>query len=297
MVPASVARMSFLRLAFLSLLHVAFSTAVHAAAPRSDIPSTPDLPCAGDDKDVIAAPASRRVLVFSGTGWYRHPEIPQVNGWLARLGAGQGIQTDVTETAKDITPQSLARYAVLVLNSANELDKVFDAKQREAIETWFKAGGGLVALHAALVHQTNWTWFNDLAGCDFNSDSDFLEARLVVDPKAMNHPTVQGHGAEFKYKADWTNHDRSVTGLPGVQVLLRVDETSYEPVRDYFKTRGGKQMGKDHPIAWTREWGGGRFFYTELGHSLASLETAFGRQHLFEAIRWAAGSKWEQRSR
>ena len=25
------------------------------------------------------------VLVFSGTGWYRHPETPAMNGWLARL--------------------------------------------------------------------------------------------------------------------------------------------------------------------------------------------------------------------
>lgn len=249
------------------------------------------------DGDAIAPSGGRRVLVFSGTGWYRHPEIPQVNGWLARLGAAHGIHVDVTETAKDITPQRLAQYPVLVLNNANELDKVFDEKQRGAIEAWFKAGGGLVTLHAALVRQTNWAWFYELAGCDFNSDSDFLEARVVVDPGASNHPAVKGHGAEFKYKADWTNHDKSVTGLPGVQVLLRVDEMSYEPVRDYFKPRGGKAMGKDHPIAWTREWGGGRFFYTELGHSLPSLETPFGRQHIVEALRWAAGRKWESPGR
>jgi len=31
-------------------------------------------------------------------------------------------------------------------------------------------------------------------------------------------------------------------------VLLRVDETTYEPVRDFFKTRGGKPMGADHPM-------------------------------------------------
>ena len=23
-----------------------------------------------------------RVLLFSGTGWYRHPEVPAINGWL-----------------------------------------------------------------------------------------------------------------------------------------------------------------------------------------------------------------------
>lgn len=92
-------------------------------------------------------------------------------------------------------------------------------------------------------------------------------------------------------KPDWTNHDRSVNGLPGFHVLLRVDESTYTPVRDYFQTRGGKPMGADHPIAWTNEpASGGRFFYTEFGHDLRSLSTAFARQHVLEGIKWAAAA-------
>jgi len=65
-------------------------------------------------------------------------------------------------------------------------------------------------------------------------------------------------------------------------------ETTYTPVRDYFKTRNGKAMGADHPIAWTDEPAtGGRFFYTEFGHDLRSLSTPFVRQHILEVIKWA----------
>ncbi len=65
-------------------------------------------------------------------------------------------------------------------------------------------------------------------------------------------------------------------------------ETTYTPVRDYFKTRNGKAMGADHPIAWTDEPAtGGRFFYTEFGHDLRSLRTSFVRQHILEVIKWA----------
>ena len=85
-----------------------------------------------------------------------------------------------------------------------------------------------------------------------------------------------------------------MTGLEGVQVLLRVDENTYEPVRKYFKERGGKAMGADHPIAWTRELQGGRFFYTELGHDLRSLNTDFAKQHIYEGIKWAAKVKGKQ---
>ena len=227
------------------------------------------------------------VLVFAGTGWYRHPETAAISGWLARLSDEVGMQIDVTEDPKDLA--RLDSYDVLVMNNSNELTSLLSEGQRNKVRDWYRSGGGIVALHAALVHQTEWEWFVNLAGCDFDSDSEYLEARVTVDAAAKDHPTVQGYGSSFTYTADWTNHTRSVTGLPGFKVLLRVDESTYEPVRDYFKQRGGKAMGADHPIAWLHQNDGGRFFYTELGHDVRSLETRFGRQHIVEAIKWASG--------
>lgn len=230
---------------------------------------------------------TEKVLVFSGTGWYRHPETAAINGWLACLSDDLGMQVDVTETPKDLTAL-LDRYKVLVLNNSNELTTILNEKQMKKVEDWYAKGGGIVALHAALVHQQKWKWLHELGGCDFNSDSDFLEAKVIVDPKGKDHPSVKGQPETFLYTADWTNHDAVVTGKPGIQVLLRVDESTYEPVRDRFKTRGGKPMGKDHPIAWTNTLNDGRFFYTEIGHDVRSLETPFGRTHILGAIRWAA---------
>lgn len=242
-----------------------------------------------DAKPDRGAKQTGSVLVFAGTGWYRHPETAAISGWLARLSDETGMQIDVTESPKDLS--LLDRYDVLILNNSNELTKLFDQKQRDKVRDWYRAGGGIVALHAALVHQTEWPWLSELGGCDFNSDSEFLEATVHVDPAMKDHPTVKGHGPSFQYTADWTNHTQSVTDLPGFKVLLRVDESTFEPVRDYFKTRGGTPMGGDHPIAWLHENDGGRFFYTELGHDVRSLNSKFGRQHIIEAIKWAASSK------
>ncbi len=224
--------------------------------------------------------------MFAGTGWYRHPETAAISGWLSRLSDDLGMQVDVSESPKDIT-NLLDRYDVLVLNNCTEMTNLFDEKQRAKIQNWYDSGGGIVAIHAALVRQTKWKWFSELAGCDFNSDSEYLEARVTVAPDAKGHPAVGNATDSFLYKADWTNHDRSVSGLPGFQVLLRVDESTYTPVREYFETRNGKAMGADHPICWTNTLNDGRFFYTEIGHDVRSLETDFGRRHLVEAIRWA----------
>ena len=244
-----------------------------------------------DTTPTTAAKASGlKVLVYSNTGYYRHPDIPGINRWLVLLGHENGFDVDITEHWKDLQPEVLTKYDVLLLNNANELDTVIPEAQRKSVEDWFNKGKkGIVGLHAALVHQKKWPWLNELGGCDFNSDSDFSKAKVTVDPAAVDHPTIKGQPAEFWIEADWTNHDRVVTSLPHFKVLLRVDETTYEPVRDYFKTRDGKPMGKDHPIAWTHEpETGGRFFYTEFGHDLRSLSTPFVRKHILEAIKWAA---------
>ncbi|HSI65266.1 MAG TPA: ThuA domain-containing protein [Candidatus Saccharimonadia bacterium] len=240
-----------------------------------------------------------KVLVYSDTAFYRHPEIPAINRWLVLLGHENGFEVDVTEHFKDMMPAVLAKYDVLVLNNANELDKVLPEEQRQAVEDWFTKGKkGIVGLHAVLVHQKGWPWLNQLGGCDFNSDSDFMKAKVTIDPAAKDHPGLKGEPSEFWVEADWTNHDRSVTGLPGFNVLLRVDETTYTPVRKFFETRGGKSMGADHPIAWTHEpASGGRFFYTEFGHDVRSLSTPFVRKFILEGIKWSAETSMAEKAK
>jgi len=45
-------------------------------------------------------------------------------------------------------------------------------------------------------------------------------------------------------------------------------------------------MGADHPVAWCHEYGGGRCFYTALGHAARTFaEPAFLR-HLGGALEW-----------
>ena len=55
-------------------------------------------------------------LVFSGTGWYRHPEVAAISGWLARRSPELQMQVDVSENPKDLLA-NLQKYQVLVLNN------------------------------------------------------------------------------------------------------------------------------------------------------------------------------------
>jgi type 1 glutamine amidotransferase len=229
------------------------------------------------------------VLVYSATAWYRHPEIPRINGFLARLGTKHNINISVTENAEDLKTVSLKQYDLVLFNNATNLgESVPEDIQKEFI-AWFRKGGGIMMIHAGIVQNGTWPELIEIAGCDFDADSEYVEARFVVDPKVEGDPILAGKKKEFTYTADWLSFNRPVTGLPGVEVLLRLDEKSFDPVREHPLYRDKKPMGDDHPICWRRKVAKGRYFFTGLGHDIRSMDTDFGRAHFVAGIKWTAG--------
>ena len=227
-------------------------------------------------------------LIYSATGWYRHPEIPQINGFLVRLCDKNNINVSVTENSNDLKLNNLKKFDVLIFNNSTNLGETIPRNIRKEIIQWFNQGGGIMAMHAGIVQNGSWLELIEIAGCDFDSDSDYVEAKFLVNPKFEGDPILAGKKNQFSYTADWLCFNRPVTGLPGVEVLLRLDEKSYVPVRNHPSYKGKKPMGKDHPICWRRNLGKGRYLFTGLGHDVRSLDTNFARNHIVASIKWTA---------
>jgi len=230
------------------------------------------------------------VLIYSATAWFRHAEIPQLNGFLVRLGDKNNINVSVTEDPTDLKSENLKKYNLLLFNNSTNLGESIPREIQKEIINWFKSGGGIMAMHAGIVQNGTWPELIEIAGCDFDSDSDYMEARFLVDPKTAGDPLLAGKKKQFMYTADWLCFNRSVTGLPGVEVLLRLDEKSYTPIREHPSYVGKKPMGNDHPICWRRKLGKGRYLFTGLGHDIRSINTEFARNHIIAAINWTANS-------
>ena len=69
-----------------------------------------------------------------------------------------------------------------------------------------------------------------------------------------------------------------------VRVLISVDTEKSE-----MKHQAGMKKGGDYPLAWCREYGEGRSFYTALGHRDDVWTNPKFQAHLLGGIKWALG--------
>jgi len=223
------------------------------------------------DSVASAAPA-RKVLVFSKTAGFRHDSIPSGIAAITELGRSNGFTVDATEDSSKFTVANLAQYqAVIWLSTTGD---VLNTDQQRAFEGFLAGGGGYVGVHAAADTEYDWPWYAGLVGSYFDNHPAIQQASLRVEDRSS---AATAHLADSWQRIDeWYNF--RTNPRTRVKVLLSLDERSYS----------GGSMG-DHPIAWCQSYGGGRAFYTGLGHSAASYQDADFTGHLLGGIATAAG--------
>ncbi|NND69699.1 MAG: ThuA domain-containing protein, partial [Halioglobus sp.] len=219
----------------------------------------------------------RKVLVFSRTVEYRHASIPKGIATLTELGRSGEFNVEATEDASVFTQERLAGFhAVVFLNTTGD---VLNDEQQEAMQRYIQAGGGYVGIHAAADTEWRkdpWYWYQRLVGGVFAGHPKDSDQGAVLSVAKSDAAITSGLPAAWEASDEWYDYQRLSAG---VNVLLRVDEATYE----------GGQMGSDHPVAWYREFDGGRSFYTGLGHTESTYDNEHFRALVLAGLEWAMG--------
>ncbi len=211
-------------------------------------------------------------LVFSKTAGFRHDSIPDGIQAIKALGREHGFQVEATEDATQFSSENLARFRVVVF--LNTTLDVLDPAQQTAFESFIRAGGGFVGVHAAADTEYDWPFYGQLVGAYFKSHPRIQSAvSRVVD---HNHASTSGLPSEWTRTDEWYNYREDPSAK--VQVLIKLDESTYS----------GGSMDGNHPIAWRHERLGGRAWYTGMGHTKESYSEPLYLEHLLGGILWAA---------
>ena len=220
-----------------------------------------------------AADTPYKVLVFSKTAGFRHDSIAVGIQAIRDLGAANNFTVDATEDANAFTTTNLAQYgAVIWLNTTGD---VLNDTQQAAFQAYIGTGKGYVGVHSAADTEYGWSFYGSLMGAYFASHPAIQQATINVENRGT---AATAHlGQTWTRTDEWYNYQTNVRSSG--RVLMTLNESSYT----------GGSMGGDHPISWCKTHGGGRSFYTGLGHTQATYAEAAFRSHLLGGIRYAAG--------
>jgi type 1 glutamine amidotransferase len=224
--------------------------------------------------------ARKRLLVVSHTAGFRHGSIPVGQETMKALGERTGLwEVELADSAADverrITGEQLKRFdAVVFLNTTGELPVTEEGKA--AFLAWLRGGKAFIGMHSATDTFYRWPEFGKMIGGYF--DGHPWHQKVTVKVEDTEHPATRHLGSSFEITdeiyqfREWSRE--------GKHVLLAIDNASIDTSR-------GKRPDNDYAVAWTREEGRGRVFYTSLGHRDEVWRDPRYQQHLIGGITWA----------
>ena len=263
----------------------------------------------------LAAPAQaapKKVLVVTVTKGFRHSSIPTAEKVLAELAKESGAFTveyarvepkdpqfkgddgkpDKAKVnaaikavlAEKMSPAALKRYdAVIFANTTGDLP----LPDNQAFLDWIKSGKGFVGMHAATDTFPGFPGYTEMIGGHFKTHAAQLEVQPInQDPEC---PICAAFGKDWKvFDEIYQMKDFDPAKVHGLLTLDRKPDVK-DPSPGIY------------PIAWCKEYGKGRVFYTSLGHRedvwdpnwtdrKNSKEVAEAYQkHILAGIKWALG--------
>jgi type 1 glutamine amidotransferase len=233
------------------------------------------------------AQAAEPVKLLIVTGDHGHKWQETTAALKDGLGAGGRIQVDVTATpSKDLTPENLARYDVLLLNykdtpKGSDESKWSDANRAAFLEAVHDKGKGLVVYHHAssAFSRPNWSEFETAIAGGWRTQGFHGPAHeFRVKKTDFKHPVSEGMPAESEHAIDELYQNSMLT--PGSVVLA----TAYS---DPGKPKG---TGKDEAVVWVNNYGKGRVFECALGHDTRALDKPV-LEWMRRGAEWAATGK------
>jgi glucose/arabinose dehydrogenase/type 1 glutamine amidotransferase len=217
-----------------------------------------------------ASAQDARVLVYHPTP---NATIDAGLDALEEAAADGDFEIQATTDPTAFTPANLADYkAVVFLNVTGD---TLNSSQESALQAFIQAGNGFVGIGSSAEAETGVTFFNGLIGA---RPSTTVNGNYTVVAGDRVHPASRDLPLTAERNDAFYTWQSNPTG--SVHTLIRV--RSGEVAGD------GTHPNIDRPLAWCRDFQGGRSVYTGLGRTVNSYDEAM-EDHLRGAIQWAAG--------
>jgi uncharacterized protein len=232
------------------------------------------------DSGVPAAEASvsKRLLYITLSAGFHHSVVPESAKILKDIGAGSGYEVTATDDVSVISRDGLRSYSAVAFYTTGELPISDDQKQ--ALLDFVKSGKGFLGFHSATDTFYKWPDYGEMIGGYFDGHPWHQEVSIKVEDRG--NPATRHLGSSFAINDEiyqFRNFSRD-----RVHVLMTLDTSSVD-----MKKSGVHRTDGDFALAWCREYGKGRVFYTALGHEPAVWQDERFQKMVIGALNWVTG--------
>lgn len=230
---------------------------------------------------VVPVRGKHKVLYLTRSAGFKHDVLPVSETILKEIGERSGaFEVTATQDCSMISREGLKQYDAVVFYTTGELP--FTDDQKAAFLDFIKSGKGFVGIHSATDTFYKWPEYGEMIGGYFNDHPWHQD--VTVNVEDSKHPATRHLGKSFQIKDEiYQFKDFS---RERVHVLLSLDTSSVDLTKPNVH-----RTDKDFALAWCRNYGKGRVFYTALGHREEVWRDARYQQFILGALKWAMGEK------
>jgi type 1 glutamine amidotransferase len=221
-----------------------------------------------------------RVLLYTRQDEWHQDSIPPAVNAFKEMAREHQFALDWTTQSEDIGATLMDFDVVVFLNADAD---VLTEGQLASLKRFMDQGGGFVGIHAAASGKIRNEWFDKLIGGVFVNHPKIQSG--IMNVLKTDFPATLHLGDRWLWSDEWYNFKDVQYG--NIEIILTVDESSYDYSLGYDDVPL-EGMGNVHPVAWYQTFGGGRSFYTSLGHKPEVFKKQKFLDHIFGGIYWAS---------
>ncbi|WP_108665873.1 ThuA domain-containing protein [Euzebya rosea] len=199
-----------------------------------------------------------------------------------------GLEDDGISAWEWLRPERLATFDLLVWNNSTG-EVPFPADERDdlrgSVVEWVRDGHGILGVHSAADSNYTWPAFHELIGGQYDGHwysfggIEVEPYRLQLNVEDPDIPLLDG--VDPAYDSHDETYRWQMDVRPDVHVIHSMDNTSIGAQ--------GALYHYEQPITWCRPVGGGRSFYTNIGHSGYHFADVDYTTMLTNAVTWTGG--------
>ena len=239
-------------------------------------------------KAIVTPKKPRKMLVTDIQMYSGHGTIPHGNYLLEQMGKDTGAFTPTFSNDLELLKYpKIKEFDAVFLN--NICGMVYnDPEVRAGILRYVQEGGGIGGNHAVTFANNNWPEFADMMGGWAGAHHTETLMVKVDDP---NSPLTKSFGpGSFEHTDEFYQFPMySPYSREKQHVLLSIDvEKSDRATNNRFCTECTR-TDQDYGLAWIKEYGKGRTYFTPLGHTEIMYTDPRWTNHLLAAIQYILG--------